>query len=97
MFLNLGKNRPQVHEHYCSGEEISDETLLYTACGTEGVVKRAVREIASTSSVMTIRFVSDGEGTGAGFLLGYAAFAPGQYLNLRHMLNFEMCKSVKLP
>ncbi|KAL5260610.1 hypothetical protein ACHWQZ_G010681 [Mnemiopsis leidyi] len=62
---------------FYDGEDISNKEPLYTACGTEGVVKRAVREIASTSSVMTIVFESDGEGSGAGFLLGYAAFAPG--------------------
>ena len=66
-----------VTDTFVTGATISADKLIYTSCGSEGRVKRALREVESSSSVMTIRFISDGDGTGAGFRLGYAAFNPG--------------------
>ena len=59
---------------------MSQDTLLYSTCGSEGVRRRrSVREITSSGGVMTVLFVSDDRGTAAGFAIGYAAFVPSEF------------------
>ena len=62
---------------------MSQDTLLYSTCGSEGVKKRSVREITSSGSVLTVLFVSDSYGSGSGFAIGYAAFVPSK-LNIAY-------------